>query len=201
MSSNSPVGPAEYASLLSSFGIDQYLRVRRSGSRSPIDYKSLRAEQDRAFARDMADTAKRLLSEGKEREAVEEFSRSIGFCETVEALLGRAVVYRSMRRFDGCTRDYNRVLDIDPDNAEALNYFGSIRRSNAASLLPLHRSGGLRRVVDGADVLNEHASDSPGSQASTEARRHRKHKKHKKHKKHRKRGRDEDPGDGRSQGL
>lgn len=190
MSADGAFDPAEYERLLRHFGIDQYRRRGRKESHSLLAYKALRAEQDRAFSRRMVESAERLAAEGREREAVEEFSRAIGFCETAEALLGRAAVYLSQRSFDRCTADYNRVLEIDPSNQVALRYFGNIREANATSLhtMPQRRRAekGAARGDDGlqpaAQGEREGESDSASSE-STPSHRHRKRKREKKHKK------------------
>ena len=199
--------PAEYESLLRILGVDQYRRRGRPESRSLVAYRALRAEQDRAFSRRMAESAERLAAEGRVREAVEEFSRAIGFCDTAEALLGRAAAYLSLRNFDRCTADYNRVLEIDQNNQEALRYFGSIRESNAAGLrsLPQLRDGreaGLRAVRRGDDPdsgqegrgerFHGESDESTSPHRHSKRKREKKRKEHKKHKKNKRRKGEDD---------
>ena len=195
MATDRAFDPAEYERLLRFFDVDQYRRRGRPESRSLVAYRVLRAEQDRAFSRRMAETAEKLAAEGRAREAVEEFSRAIGFCETAEALLGRAAVCLSLRNFDRCTADYNRVLEIDPGNQEALRYFGSIRQSNAASLRSMPERSGCREAAQRAAWRGDEADVGQGgglerskseSDQSTPSHRHRKRKKEKKHKKKKK---------------
>lgn len=129
--------PRDSDHLLGKFGIDSYgsklFQHARPSARD--DYKALSRKQDRIFARSMLATGQELLARGRVAEAEEEFSRALGLYEDIGTLLARASLYENHRKYDASTRDYNRVLDLDPSNSRALQYFNAIPSRNHKSLL------------------------------------------------------------------
>jgi tetratricopeptide (TPR) repeat protein len=148
--------PDDFDRLQRAYIGNPYSSSLRGTRDSRVDYQQLRRTQDRVFATQMCHTARELVARGRLDAAVEEFSRALGLHHSVEALLGRAAALLAMSNHDGCTRDYNTVLELDPENKEALRYFGSLSQRNATYVRSLKR---LERHDSRSDDYNSSSKD------------------------------------------
>jgi tetratricopeptide (TPR) repeat protein len=84
--------------------------------------------------------------------AIGHFTASIGISETADAYLQRANAHKNLGHFDQAVADWNRSIDLDPNQADAFTARGSYYQSKndtAKALADFERSLQLNPTVDG----------------------------------------------------
>ena len=120
--------------LKSSYGVQAELSLATLYLRKDEDDKAL-AILEKSYARKPVNATRETL--GRVRIFRENYEEALPVYESlvaslseeelkadVEPLYFRGICYERLKQWDNAVADFRRVLDIDPDNADALNYLG-----------------------------------------------------------------------------